>query len=115
MMMMRTSLLINALLLLGSAVQAQQPAAEIAARYPNENAVFTQKLEHLILEFKKGELVARSEASEEMLLLSKQAPGIHNKSTVHHGYFNELTSIKGETLIPDSRRSGYRSLTTHPQ
>lgn len=77
-----------------------QDTDSIAAKYPGEMGVCTRFSEHVILEFEKGRLTARSEVEKETLLLNDNASGFFNTGSVYHSYFNQLQQMEGKTLLP---------------
>ncbi|MFA6059770.1 MAG: DUF3857 domain-containing protein [Taibaiella sp.] len=91
------------LLLMISKSSTGQNIDSLQQQYPGEMAVFTHFDEHLILDFEKGKLVARSEVEKELLLLTDNAAAYFNSSSVYHSYFNQLEDIEGSTLLPSGK------------
>lgn len=100
--------------LLGAAVTqcaAQDDEMKAAvARYPHENAIIWNHTEHVIFSFENNELKARSNETEETLLLNEQATRYYNTGTIYHSSFHKLDKWQAATIIPDGK--SYRTIKT---
>ncbi len=106
--MRRTAIGMAILWTITGATARAQNEDSLARRYPGEMAVYTDFKEHLVLDFEKGQLKAKSEIEWDMLLLNDNATTFFNSATVYHSYFNRLESVKGTTLVPSGK--GFRDM-----
>ena len=110
----KTACLLVASLLVASSVHAQKVAERvkydsIAAKYKNENAVYTNCVEKLVItqDPDNGRLVANTYATLEKLMISDQAPTNENYDYFFIDDFNQLTFAAGGSLVPD-KKGGYK-------
>ena len=85
-----------------------QSAENIAAAYPNHEAVFLQYNQELTLSIKDGEVVSESTNEREMMVLSKQNATAYARYKIYQSSFNTLQSVNGYSKIPDGK--GYKKL-----
>jgi len=110
----KTASMLVATLLLTSSVMAQKTAERmkydsIAARYKNENAVYTNYIEKLEIKQDEndGNLVATTRGSMEKLFISDAAPTSENTDYFGIDDFNQFSYTSGESFLPD-KKGGYK-------
>ncbi len=97
--------LMGAGMFLSPALHAQLSAERlkndsIAAKYKNENAVYTNYTQRLVIGQEEGSLVAHSYVTMEKLLISDLSPTINNRDDFSYSDFNALTDYAGFVKIP---------------
>lgn len=112
----RIALFSTALLFAFSTARAQMPdTAKMAwalAKYKNENAVFTNYTEKLVIRYEDGALVASSKIKNERLLTSDMAPVNDHYDHVAENYFDQLTGFDAVAYIPQ-KGGNYRQVNKH--
>ena len=110
----KTASLLVAAVLVASSVHAQKTAERvkydsIAAKYKNENAVYTNYIEKLEIkqDANEGKLVATTSGTMEKLLISDLAPINENTDFFGIDDFNQFSYTSGVSLIPD-KKGGYK-------
>lgn len=78
-----------------------QSAAEVKAKYPNQEAVFTNYNVILKLAKKNGTIVAESNLERDLMVLSEKNAAAYSRSRIYHSEYNELKSIDAYSKIPD--------------
>lgn len=107
--MMLSAALLGAALLPCAAQDNDMKA--VAAKYPHENAIIWNHSEHVIFDFEEGALMAKSDVSEETLLLTDEATRYYTTGTIYHSSFHKLDKWQAATLVPDDRKD-YRTIKT---
>lgn len=97
--------LIAAGMLLASAAHAQNTPARqrydsIADRHKNENAVYTNYTERLVINTDEGTVTAKSYVTMEKLLISSLSPALCNRDNFYYGDFNALSDYSASARIP---------------
>jgi len=82
----------------------------VAARYPNDNAIIWNHAEHVLFRFDDGNLTAKSNTTEEILLLKDDAARYYNTGTIYHSSFHKLDKWQAASIVPDGK--GYRTIKT---
>ena len=108
----KTACLLIITLLLASSLWAQKTAERekydsIAEKYKNENAVYTNYTEKLIITEEDGSLVANTYVTMDKLLISDLSPANDNRDYFWYSDFHPLTNVSGLALIPD-KNGGYK-------
>ena len=110
----KAACMLVATMFLTSTVDAQKIAERvkndsIAAKYKNENAVYTRYLQKLVItqDEDDGHLVANTYVTMDKLLISDNAPTACNKDFFFYDDFNPCAAVNGESLIPDAK-GGYK-------
>ena len=108
----KTACLLIITLLLAGSLRAQKTAERekndsIAAKYKNENTVYTNYTEKLIITEEDGGLVANTYVTMEKLFISDLSLPKDNADLLWHDDFNILTDLSGESYIPD-KKGGYK-------
>lgn len=101
-------------MLLNGTVNAQTSARrqkyeDIAARYNNERAVYTNITERLTIKEEEGELHASSDVSMEKLLISDLALNTENTDEFAYSGLHPLTNFDGRALVPN-RNGDYKQI-----
>ena len=94
-----------------SAIAQDIETKAVADRYPTENAVIWNHAEHLTMRFEDGKLTAKSNITDETLLLKDQAATYFNTGTIYHSFFNKLDKWSAATLIPEG--DGFREVKSN--
>src|SRR5436190_16417606 len=88
-------------------LQAQEYDS-IAVRYKNQHAVITNFSRRMVIREEEGKLVANSYITQEKMLISDLAPGIHNRDYISHSDFNRLGDLDATVSVPTG--SGYKRI-----
>lgn len=96
-----------ATILMGYAAQATEYDS-IAVKYRNENAVYTNYSQRLVITNEDGKLVANSYVTREKLFISDRSPGVYNVDYLYHGDFNELEDLHATASLPT--KTGYKKV-----
>ena len=104
-------------LLLSASLWAQKtPEREkndsIAAKYKNENAVYTNYTEHLIITEDDGELQANSYVTMDKLLISDVAPTTQNADFFQSSDLHPVINYSATAMIPD-KKGGYKKVPNY--
>lgn len=91
------------LLMLNCTLYAQS-FDEIAARYPNNQAVIQNFTKTINIILKNGEPFAQSKTEQEILALDDKANGLYNRQYVFSSSYNKLTSLEAYTKVSDGKR-----------
>lgn len=91
------------LLMLNSTLYAQS-FDEIAAKYPNNQAVIQNFTKTINIILKNGEPFAQSKTEQEILALDDKANGLYNRQYVFSSSYNKLTSLEAYTKVSDGKR-----------
>lgn len=86
---------------LGSFAQSYQ---EIAAKYPNEPAVFLKYHSQLRLYLQNEQPVAERIQEQDLMVLGQNNAGMFSRSAVYHSSFNELTALEAYTITADTKK-----------
>lgn len=86
----------------------RQKYDSIAARYKNENAVYTNVTERLVITEEGGSLSANTYVTMEKLLISDLAPGNYNTDYFAYDDFNSISDISAVAKNPTDR--DYKSM-----
>jgi hypothetical protein len=79
----------------------RQKYEDIAARYKDEPAVYTNITERLTIKDEEGELKATSDVVMEKLLISDLSLNTHNTEEFSYGDFFKLSNYDGKALVPN--------------
>lgn len=82
----------------------------VSGRYPHDNAIVWNHSEHVVFRFDNGSLTAKSNVTEEVLLLKEEATRYYNTGTIYHSSFHKLDKWQAASIVPDGK--GYRTLKT---
>lgn len=85
-------------------VAKSQQVEEIAAKFPNALAAFTNVSREVKIVNKDGGLYIETTDEKELILLSDKASGIYNNGRVYHGSFDEVKLIEAYTKVPDGNK-----------
>lgn len=77
---------------------------EIAAKYPNSQAVIQNYTKTITISLKNGEPFAESKTEQEILALDDKANGLYNRQYVFSSTYNQLTSLEAYTKVPDGKK-----------
>ncbi len=110
----KTACLLMAGMLSTSSLMAQKTAERlkndsIAAKYKNENAVYTNYVQKLVIkqDEEDGRLVANTYVTMDKLIISDLAPVTCNKDYFVYDDFNALSNYSGISQVPD-KKGGYK-------
>jgi hypothetical protein len=78
-----------------------QSAMEVKAKYPDQEAVFTNYNVALRLLVKNETVVAESNIERDLMVLSENNAAAYSRSRIYHSDYNELKSIDAYSKIPD--------------
>lgn len=81
-----------------------QSGAEIKAKYPDQEAVFTSYNVTLKLMVKNETVVAESNLERELIVLSETNAAAFSRSRIYHSSYNELLNIDSYSKIPDGNK-----------
>lgn len=81
-----------------------QSIEELAAKYPNDYAVFLNYNRETRIFIKDNQPQAETKEYVEIAVLDDKANGLYNKYKVFHGSFDELTHLEAFTKAPDGSR-----------
>jgi len=105
------SLQIAVALLMASTLKAAVPdtaaMAGLARQYHDENAVYANYTERLVITYEDGELEANSYISEDKLIINSFAAANENWNYAPHSYYHKLEDINGMAYKPVS--DGYKT------
>jgi len=81
-----------------------QTVEEMAAKYPNDYAVFLNMNESLTISMKDGKPYAESKTQRDMLILDDKANGLYNRQYLYNNSYDELLEFEAYTKVPDGRK-----------
>ena len=111
----KTACMLVAAMLLTSSLMAQKTGERmkydsIATKYKNENAVYTNYVQKLVItqDEEDGHLAANTYVTMDKLIISDVAPTLCNKDFFWYDDFNPCVYTAGGSLIPD-KKGGYKN------
>ena len=76
---------------------------DLVQKYPKEPVGMLNKQEHLVVSYKKSQLVIDLEVTEDLLYLDKTA-SLYHRGGVYYGAFTSIKEIEAYSLIPKNKK-----------
>ena len=80
---------------------------ELASKYSDEKAIYTNKSEHIFIETKRNEFSIRTEIVEDILYLSDHGSA-YARNSMHFSSFTAIEDVEAYTLVPKGKPGKYK-------